>query len=828
MIDMSAILKDYAITHALLRPVRHPRLGRDVWARTAARYLRFLRPVRVQRLELKRLVYGRSIPSVPAHPAHVTVSTLDRQSNRWRPIHEADLPYDPRVAGEGLSQDMPIETMEAHFKKILDDPPLAIELGGVTTDHLRVECDREHPVWPNHGECNGGPFNVPFGTLNELRAWGDVEREPASEPVYHPLLRAGRVRPKAPRGMTVQDRPDMILYQGKKLSVGFSLRRAMIVHLGWDALGAGMAGRSRALATFSRIPVGLCGPVLRTLSHDIGSHLWTGRVSVDGNRVCYTGLHAVPGLWIDAAFTVEPDRLRLELTQRCDKPLPAIEAEAWRFVWDIKAGITGVVGEPLLRPGRAGDVSFPAWWASDGVGCLSCATELRSSGMPRLQIESYRSHGCVVSGLRLGDPAGPDECLTVPAGTRRATFEFAVTNLRPSGVRPSARLHTGLRRHWATAFSCFRPEYRGFSNHSTSVNCHVNQAHAIEVVAHTARPEAGPDPIALARFTIGTALLDGGGYGYHRNLYLDSDPILVSGAGRIHQAAPDMDWLRRIEPGLAEAARRMLDTLGPEGMAICRDLSGNSGSYRWSSNAMDVVGFGHMDGYVNAWTYRALRNATALLTELGQTDLAGRCRVAAETLASVYAKWLLNPETGWVAAWRSRDGALHDHASLFVNAPALAFGLLAPGQAKRALRNLERLRENLRMKSARLGLPCNLLTIPPEDHMLPKMSGEILQTFELYTNGGINAGVATYYLRALSTYGFRARARKLAEELADGFAAGMFTGGDGQGREFLTWSGLPAGYEGTLIASASPMYSMAIELGALKPPDPEWWPSGGA
>ena len=50
----------------------------------------------------------------------------------------------------------------------------------------------------------------------------------------------------------------------------------------------------------------------------------------------------------------------------------------------------------------------------------------------------------------------------------------------------------------------------------------------------TAGPSA-PDPLDLARFTVGRALLDGGGYGYWRNLYMDSDPVLVSTAGRIHQ-----------------------------------------------------------------------------------------------------------------------------------------------------------------------------------------------------------------------------------------------------------------------------------------------------
>lgn len=78
--------------------------------------------------------------------------------------------------------------------------------------------------------------------------------------------------------------------------------------------------------------------------------------------------------------------------------------------------------------------------------------------------------------------------------------------------------------------------------------------------------------------------------------------------------------------------------------------------------------------------------------------------------------------------------------------------------------------------------------------------------------------------RAVSLYGERDDARRMSEELAEGFAAGMFTGGEGEGQEFLMWSGIPTGYEGTLILTLAPMYSIAIEHGILTPTTPEWWP----
>ena len=114
------------------------------------RYLRFLRPVRLDRLELSPAVYTRNIPRVPTHPAHLIISVLDRQTHKWQTVREVDLPENPRTRGQGLSQRMRIAEMEAHFAKVLQEPPLVIPLKGLVTDHLRVECDREHPVWPGY------------------------------------------------------------------------------------------------------------------------------------------------------------------------------------------------------------------------------------------------------------------------------------------------------------------------------------------------------------------------------------------------------------------------------------------------------------------------------------------------------------------------------------------------------------------------------------------------------------------------------------------------------------------------------------------------------
>jgi hypothetical protein len=822
-------LSDYPITHGWIRPFQHPRLNTEVNAQTCVRYLRFLQPVTIDHLQLKPLLYGRWVPGVPTHPAHLTVSTLDSDGRHWSLLRDVNLEPNDATTGAGLSQALRIEEMEARLTQGLNITH-RIDLGGVYCQVLRVECDREHPYWPNHGECNGGPYNVPFGILNTLTAHGVQPEQPPTVPGYQPPLRVGEMRPRAPRGMRMEQTPHHVQFSGRNLSVGFSLQRPLLRHLGWDVTGDGYAERNRLVISQAQsmgAGFALSGPNLRTFTSNVDPHNWTGVVSVRGNQVHYQELDCGLGIVIDARFTVEPDRVVLELTQTCAQALgaPVLEGEAWRLAWNIGAAMTGAAATPTLRAGRNGEVELPMLWAGDGNGGLGCTRLEGDAETARLQVESQRAYTAVTGGLVLAPRPALDENLTLPAGATRSTWEWRVSNLQP---RISARVQKAagpaIEKHWATLYTCFRPEFGGFSNNAVSTHCHVNQGFPAEVAAFTQKPEHGPDPLSLYRFTVERALMDGGGYGYWRNLYLDSDPILLSGAGRIYQRDQSIDWLRRVEPGLRETTQRVLGTLGAEGLAVCRDLSGNAGSFRWSSNAMDVVGFGHMDAYVNAWTYRGLRNAAALWRALGRDDLAAQCREAADRLRAAFPTYLLNPATGWVAGWRSRDGVLHDAAYLWVNGVALAFGLLDRAVARRALQRLEALRHAVGATSAQYGVPFNLQPIPQSDHMLPRIMTPLAPTFEHYTDGAMAPLAASYYLRALQLYGLKDAAAQISADLEEGFVRGHFSGGVGSGVEFHLWDGTPSGYEGTFVDNFGVMYALAIQRGLFKPTRPEWWP----
>ncbi len=820
------MLSDYSISHAGRRTILHPELEREIQAQTAVRYLRFLRPVRVARLELHKIICGRHTPKVPTNPAHVTVSVLDRTANRWQVVADVELPPNLKCAGEGLSQEMSIESMEAFFQKVMEEQvPHRIELGGIETDLLRVECDREHPVWPNHGECNGGPYNVPFRILHGLSAVGE-ELGTVTVPTYRRKLDRGEFAPAAPAGMTIDTRnPLEVVFRGDRLTVGFSLIRPMLTRLDWNHFGDRPPAGNRLFFKGSYgcndTLGGQNGPSYITAAGNFVPQNMTGIVEVTGNQVKYLGIATGAGIAVDAVFTVTAEALTIEFEQEAETDLPVIEGEVWRLLWNMRAGLTSVAALPLDRDGRNGFVELPALIAADSGGCLAVR---RLEGNGRFHTESYRSSEARSTGFVLAVADTQDAPLIIPRGRQRAVFELRPCALLPLFSAQESVLSDGLRKCWTAGFSAFRPEFGGFSNNAISMNCHVNQHTAFDFAAFTARPPAGPNPLDLVQFSVGRALLDGGGYGYHRNLYLDSDPVLLCGAGRVVQLTGDRDWLERVGPGIRAAACRILDNFDPrEGMIVSRSLSGNSGTYRWSSNAMDVVGFGHIDAYVNAWSFRGLKNAAVLCARLGDAGLAELCAEVAANLAANYARQLVNAATGWVAGWRSRDGQLHDYGFLWINGVACAFGVMQPAIARQALANLEAKRREVFPESGYAGLPLNLLPIAPEDHMLPRIGYQTKPTYENYTDGALSPFTATYYLRALSRNGLATEARALADSLERGFADALFHGPYGTGKEFMIWTGADSGYEGTFGPNSGPLYAIAIERGLFTPPDPEWW-----
>ena len=87
----------------------------------------------------------------------------------------------------------------------------------------------------------------------------------------------------------------------------------------------------------------------------------------------------------------------------------------------------------------------------------------------------------------------------------------------------------------------------------------------------------------------------------------------------------------------------------------------------------------------------------------------------------------VNPQTGWLAWWKSRDGKLHDFASPTLNGLAIEYGLVGP-EAERAI--LDRLWSKISaagaLDSALVFPPCYscpLRRLPPAGRSRPAHEG---------------------------------------------------------------------------------------------------------
>ncbi|MFW5798630.1 MAG: hypothetical protein ACOCXX_03140, partial [Planctomycetota bacterium] len=431
------------VDHAGRRRVVHPDLGREILAQTAVRYLRFFHPVRVSHLELPISIgataAGRWVPSVPTHPAHVVVSTLDSSARRWRPVADVTLPPIPACAAEGLSQDTPVDEMDDHFRRYVEaQAPHHIDLDGIETDCLKVECDREHPVWPSHGECNGGPFNVPFGILGGLAAFG-TSPHTIAPPTYRHKLTRGTFAPTDPPGMTVDTRnPLEVVFRGQRLCVGLSLIRPMLTRLDWNHFGSPGPTGNRLLFSgrpgSALMPCRQSGPCYLTPTGTHVPQVMTGTVEVEGNRVSYRGIETGAGVTLDVSFSVTADALVVELQQEAHSDVPVLEADAWRLAWSMREGLTGVAAPPVDKEGRNGFVRLPALLAAERGGCLS-VTLLEGAGM--LHTESYRREEARSTGLVLCEADTPETPLLVKRRRQRAVFELRPCTLEPAAATQS-------------------------------------------------------------------------------------------------------------------------------------------------------------------------------------------------------------------------------------------------------------------------------------------------------------------------------------------------------------------------------------------------------
>ncbi|MGA3324856.1 MAG: hypothetical protein ABSF45_10310 [Terriglobia bacterium] len=233
-----------------------------------------------------------------------------------------------------------------------------------------------------------------------------------------------------------------------------------------------------------------------------------------------------------------------------------------------------------------------------------------------------------------------------------------------------------------------------------------------------------------------------------------------------------------------------------------------------SSNWWDAVNFGHKDAYANAVIYRSWRCLADLEAKLHRDSEQARFTQLADRLRDTYARHLLNPRTGWIAEWCSREGLLYDHASPVTNGLAVAYGLVSPDQGRGIVDKLWAKMKSVGFNRYDLGIPSCLEPIPQADYCQPNRSNPSSRpygspetpdgkdTFQMYQNGGISAGMGAHFLMASYRVGRAEEADRVLHAMLARQQAGLFQNGVvnqyPKGLEWATWEGKPCGYEGYL------------------------------
>ena len=532
----------------------------------------------------------------------------------------------------------------------------------------------------------------------------------------------------------------------------------------------------------------------------------------------------------------------------------ALEAGKTRLTWRIEPyeirGVRGDVkfelsshGETVLLrlvfpfdPKVTPTTVLPSIWQDNGFFRLPAIINAPDFG-PMLLKEA---HGRDIRGTLEGSRKDKVADLTLELSTLTPDSPITLTLTplllpAPSGLRDAADLWPATRRGWLNALQpCARWGEPGkpfsapagiLGNNiisdpaSCSLWFYADQAFLLP------EPAPGIPLLPLVRRSIdywldqrmkrddkGRLTGEVSGYWDYGN-FLDAEASPIISAWDYVESTRDLDWLKaRLERLELVADFLALRDVDHDGFVEAVQ-SGNRGTLVQPNRSCawwDALNCGHKDGYTNALIYRAWRCLGDLESKLGRTAQNAAYTRLADNLKSVYAKTLYNPQTGWLAWWKSADGELHDYASPTLNGLAIEYGLVEPALGRQILDRLWKKMADAGFTRFDLGVPPMLVPVHRSDYLLPVTIGipkreDGTDTFGQYMNGGITAGHVLHFLAAHYVLGEPERADKVLRAMLERQMRGEFQNGvrdaDLQGIDWTTWDGKPSGYEGYLADS---------------------------
>ena len=435
------------------------------------------------------------------------------------------------------------------------------------------------------------------------------------------------------------------------------------------------------------------------------------------------------------------------------------------------------------------------------------------------------------------------------AEQKQVEYRLEVVSIHPPlpGMEGDA-LYDGFRRDWLNIFQV-NPRLQMLANNASSDPCAFTLFEYSSLARHTPPLAEGLTCLDLVRMTLDHYLAGAKGYGQFGYgpdgsgadliawatpwTSLDSLPSFLIAACDYTEGAPDLAWAR--------ANYAKLRAWGHEMFASDKDGNGlleypGTGNYgdrplreKRPANWWDTINFGHEDAFANALAYHAATMFADLARQLDHADDAQFFADKAAKLRAAYAPTFLNPATGVLAGWKSKDGQLHDYWFTFVQGVAITYGLLDDQIANSVMDHLLAKMQNVGYTNFDIGLPGNLVPIKKGDYVFHDNAPEIngvprledgSDGFQYYENGGATACWSYYTVKALYKLGRVADARRIFHPMLAGYARGEFQGFDatGRSRDWRDWKGGGHGYEGLLVDNYQALLAVLDDVAAKPAP----------
>lgn len=695
----------------------------------------------------------------------------------------------------------------------MDDSVYSVErsFSRVLTDNFRLRILRSsHTPFPNSAQ------------LSEMEVFGEfvgasVASPSANQSLDLPAPFLAPTERDVPLGLAIKVSEHDVEYRSPSLRVVVGRKRPEITALSWDSLAEhrvdvnllkpdpGSGGGISVLPVFPDVLSATTGAhsgnqaLGATPESRLGQAPPAAEAEIDGNVVRHV-IELSADIRARWEIRVEPKSIDMALTWVARRAGVLRRPPALRLAFAVDK--TPVA--PLATPQPGIPAPLPCVLHAADYGSLLVRGDDGGGGM--IEGESIRSANQWNVTILPATDRREDGLFTIRAGTSSCRVRMSVESIAPLPelTRADPRL-AGLPRHWLNTFQ-YRPDIGILSNNIVSDNAVFCMFTFTDPAVFTPVLPGGVEAIQMARESLDRYFAGAKGYGVGSEVFMDTNPALLISAWNVIRVTGDLDllgrWLPKLEALAAHTKRQDRNGNGlPESTRTGNRGDALDGSHR-TGNWWDCVNFGHEDAYCCALTYRAFRCLADLERIAGRNEQADRYDLDADRIREAYLPTFLNPETGILAGWKSRDGELHDYWFVFVNGMAISYGLVPPETANPIIDRIQAKLRDLNYTRFDLGLPGNLIPVPEDDYVKDALGSpkkaDGSDTFGVFENGGATACYAYFYIQALYQLGRREEAERILWPMMQTYANGTFQNGIPNGGEWRRWDGTPSGYEGFL------------------------------